>query len=35
MAVTVILFFGGIWYTISAEKERGDADKLEKEIEKL
>ena len=21
MAVTVILFFGGIWYTVSAEKD--------------
>jgi Bax protein len=35
MAVTVILFFGGIWYTVSAEKEETQAILLEKEVEQV
>jgi len=35
MAVTVILFFGGIWYTVSAEKEETQANLLEKEVEQV
>ena len=35
MAVTVILFFGGIWYTVSAEKEEAQALVLEKEVEEI
>ena len=33
MAVVVIMFFGGIWYTVSAEKEEAQALVLEKEVE--
>jgi len=35
MAVTVILFFGGVWYTVSAEKEETQANLLEKEVEQV
>ena len=35
MAVTVILFFGGIWYTVSAEKEETQANLLEQEVEQV
>jgi len=35
MAVVVILFFGGIWYTVSAEKEEAQALVLEKEVEEI
>ena len=35
MAVVVIMFFGGIWYTVSAEKEEAHADVLEKEVEEI
>ena len=35
MAVTVILFFGGIWVTVSAEKEEATAAKLELEMEEV
>src|SRR5210317_1989766 len=35
MAVVVILFFGGIWYTVSAEKEQAHADKLELEVQEV
>jgi uncharacterized FlgJ-related protein len=35
MAVMVILFFGGIWYTVSAEKEQAHADKLELEVQEV
>ena len=35
MAVTVILVFSGIYYTISAENEEATADKLESEIEEV
>ena len=35
MAVTVILFFGGIWYTVSAEKEETQSILLEKEVEQV
>ena len=35
MAVTVILFFGGILYTVSAEKEETQANLLEKEVEQV
>jgi uncharacterized FlgJ-related protein len=29
------LFFGGIWYTVSAEKEQAHADKLELEVQEV
>ena len=35
MAVVVIMFFGGIWYTVSAEKDEVHADVLEKEVEEI
>ena len=35
MAVVVIMFFGGIWYTVSAEKEEAQALVLEKEVEEI
>ena len=35
MAVTVILFFGGVWYHVSAEKEETQAILLEKEVEEV
>ena len=35
MAVTVILFFGGVWYTVSAEKDETQANLLEKEVEQV
>ena len=35
MAVTVILFFGGIWYTVSAEKDEALHAKQELEIEEV
>ena len=35
MAVVVILFFGGIWYTVSAEKEQAHAEKLELEVQEV
>jgi len=35
MAVVVILFFGGIWYTVSAEREEAQALVLEKEVEEI
>ena len=35
MAVVVIMFFGGIWYTVSAEKEEVKADVLELEVEEI
>ena len=35
MAVTVILFVGGVWYTVSAEKEETQANLLEKEVEQV
>jgi hypothetical protein len=35
MTVVVILFFGGIWYTVSAEKEQAHADKLELEVQEV
>ena len=35
MAVVVILFFGGIWYTVSAEKEEAQALVLEREVEEI
>jgi len=35
MAVTVILFFGGVWYTVSAEKEETQANLLEQEVEQV
>ncbi len=35
MAVTVILFFGGIWYTISAEKNEALHAKQELEIQEV
>ena len=35
MAVTVILFFGGIWYAVSADKEETEANLLEKEVEQV
>ena len=35
MAVTVILFFGGIWYTVSAEKDEALHAKQELEIQEV
>ena len=35
MAVVVILFFGGVWYHVSAEKEEKQAILLEKEVEEV
>ena len=35
MAVTVIMFFGGIWYTVSAEKSETQANLLEKETQEI
>ena len=35
MVVVVIMFFGGIWYTVSAEKEEAQALVLEKEVEEI
>ena len=35
MAVTVILVFSGVYYTISAENEEATAAKLESEIEEV
>lgn len=35
MAVVVIMFFGGIWYTVSAEKDEAQANVLELEVEEI